>query len=102
MSGESWAEVYGALKIDEQRWRASTTQYGTGIHYPTCNASLCTGCLPELRDQCRVVLSVPQVIDGEIVGEPARVPEGLALGVTDEQRSDPMKVMRDRLPVWRA
>jgi len=91
MSGESWTEVYGALKIDEQRWRASTMQYGTGIHYPTCNASLCTGCLPELRDQCRVVLSVPQVIDGEIV------PEGAALGVTDEQRNSLQKIVYDGL-----
>lgn len=61
---------------------------GTGIHYVTCHNDLCTGCLPAITNMCRVTLSV----------EPEhKVIEGVALGVTDEQRNDPRKNIQDMI-----
>lgn len=73
-------------------------QYGTSIHYPPCADRNCTGCLEEISMACVVDLTIPKVIDGEMVGVAL---EGLALGVTDDQRQDLKKRMADSLEWWR-
>lgn len=57
--------------------------YGTSMHYPYCEDGGCTGCLPPISQTVAVHL----VDEGP--------PEGIALGVTDEQRTDPVKQMWD-------
>lgn len=39
----------------------SSPQYGTGMHWPTCRAAACTGCLPPLpplAEPCRPQLDL--------------------------------------------
>lgn len=64
-----------AVVLDET-W----TGYGTSMHYPYCRDGRCTGCLPPMH-------IVVRRDDGPS--------EGAALGVSDAQRQDPVKLMAD-------
>lgn len=70
-----------ALVLDEAH-----RGYGTSMHYPYCEDGGCTGCIPSQPPLSRVV---------RVDWAAGEVPEGAALGVTDEQRHNLGKRLAD-------